>query len=180
MKYIYHLKPEPFEGTSLIPLNQMDKDSPLYASHAKKYIGREELMLEIIPQLNCKWNDVVQFSALDPQIIVNQLKGITDLKLFRSEYFKIHVDQIVPQYEAVIFQRDPNRPKGDFSIRQDEIKILDRHHYKEESEVPQKTIEYWKSVKENGGAYLWFPFVPHILVKGVIYTTQFEVCKLTL
>ncbi len=76
MNYIYHLKPEPFEGTSLIPLNLMDKSSPLYLGHAKKYEGREELMLEIIPKLNCKWNDVVQFSALNPQIIVQELKKI--------------------------------------------------------------------------------------------------------
>lgn len=180
MKYIYHLKPDPFEGTSLIPLNQMDKQSSLYANHVKKYVGREELMQEVIPYLNCKWNDVVQFSALDPQIIVNHLKHMTDLKISRVEYFKIHVDQIVPQFEAVIFQRDSNRSRDDFSITPNEIKILDPIKYREESEVPRKTIEYWKKVQENGGKFLWFPFVPHIFVKGIIDTTQFEVCKLTL
>ena len=66
MNYIYHIKPEPFMGTSLIPLNSMDRNSALYKNHAEKYIGRENLMLEVIPKLNCKWNDVVQFSTLNP------------------------------------------------------------------------------------------------------------------
>ena len=40
--YIYHLKPKPFEGKFLIPLNQMDKVSTIYKEQAKKYLGREE------------------------------------------------------------------------------------------------------------------------------------------
>ena len=84
MSSIYHMVPKPFLGSSLIPLSNMDKSSDLYSTHAKKYIGRESLMDEIIPILDCKWNDVVQFSALDPQIIVDKLKTIqTDLKIFR-------------------------------------------------------------------------------------------------
>ena len=52
MSYLYHLKPIPFEGTSLIPLNMMDRNSSLYKIHAQKYVGRESLMEETIPILN--------------------------------------------------------------------------------------------------------------------------------
>ena len=69
----------------------MDRESELYKGHARKYEGREHLMEEIIPILNCKWNDVVQFSALNPQVIVDKLKTIQDdFKLFTGEHLSLH------------------------------------------------------------------------------------------
>ena len=65
MSNIYHVMPDPFIGTSLIPLNQMDKKGELYKFHSEKYKGRENLMEEVIPLLNCRGNDVVQFSAIN-------------------------------------------------------------------------------------------------------------------
>lgn len=181
MKYIYHLKPDPFVGTFLIPLNQMDQSSTLYLDHAKKYEGRENLMLEIIPKLNCKWNDVVQFSALDPQIIACELKKIhPGLKLIRAEYFKIPVNDIISKYQAVVFKRNSKRPKGDFSIQENDVERLTFNSYEEITTVPIRTVNYWLEVKKMGGKYLWFPYVPHILVKGMIETSKFEVCKLTI
>lgn len=178
MSYIYHLKPEPFEGNSLIPLNLMDKESELYKGHAKKYIGRESLMEELIPTLDCKWNDVVQFSALDPQVIVNDLKKIdTNLKAIRPYYFKVHVKDIISQYDAVIFNRK-KRERGDFTIQGDEILLLTESNYKELFEVPAETKKFWDDVVKYGGKYLWFPFVTHVLVRGIIDTTGFEVCEL--
>lgn len=108
MSYIYHLRPEPFEGTSLIPLNSMDQNSELYKKYAKKYVGREDLMDGIIPILDCKWNDVVQFSALDPQIIVNELrKHQDDLTLSRLQYFKV-------VNEEKYIQHNPQTKDGDY------------------------------------------------------------------
>jgi len=181
MQYIYHLKPEPLVGTSLIPLNSMDKNSDLYKGHADKYIGREELMQEMIPKLNCKWNDVVQFSSLNPQIIGNKLKEINpDMKLIRAEYFKIPIDKIVSKYEVAIYERKTNKVKGDFSIHPDDVELLTLDNYIELTNVPLATINYWNDVKTNGGKLLWFPYVPHIFVKGIIDTSDFEVCILSL
>ena len=156
----------------------MDRTSELYKGHARKYEGREQLMEEIIPILDCKWNDVVQFSALDPQIIVDKLKTIqVDFKLFRTEYFKIHVSQIVGVYDAVVFDRNTNRLKASFAMEDSEIvKLSDS--YKEVLEVPSDTVRFWNNAKNTSGKYLWFPFVPHILVKGVIDTKNFEICEL--
>lgn len=179
MSYIYHIKPMPFVGTSLIPLNSMDKDSDLYKGHARKYIGREDLMDGTIPMLNCKWNDVVQFSALDPQIIVNELaKYQEDLKLLRTNYFKIHIKDIISKHEAIVFDRRTSVKKGDFTIYEDEVQGLSEDSYQELSEVPKQTIAYWKRVKSHGGKFLWFPFITHIMVKGIIDTKDFELCEL--
>ncbi|MDC1175418.1 hypothetical protein OAT67_08470 [Bacteriovoracaceae bacterium] len=159
----------------------MDINSDIYKIHALKYIGREDLPEEIIPVLDCKWNDVVQFSALDPQIIVNELiKYQKDLKLNRVEYFKIHIDEVVPGPPAVIFDRDPNRGKGSFNILNKEVKYFNRNNYTELTVVPEKTIEYWKKVMSEGGKFLWFPFVTHVMIKGAVETEKFELCKLTL
>ncbi len=180
MSYLYHLKPEPFEGNSLIPLNLMDRDSDLYRKNSKKYVGREELMKEVIPILNCKWNDVVQFSALDPQIIAKELRKYNPtLKIIRPYYFKVHVSQIASKYEAVLFDRK-KRKKGDFTIRDDEVSPLTEQNYKELHEVPQDTIHYWMEVQKNGGPFLWFPFIPHILIKGIIEVSDFEVCEINI
>lgn len=181
MNYIYHIKPEPFVGTCLIPLNSMDKNSSLYKSHADKYIGRESLMLELIPKLNCRWNDVVQFSSLDPQIIYNKLKEIqTDLSVKPFSYFKIPIDNILQNHEAAIFRRKSNKVKGDFSLSDDEVELIHLDNYKELTEVPEATIVYWENIKQTGGNPLWFPYVPHIFVKGIIETKQFEICNLVI
>ena len=176
LNYIYHLKPEPMEGDSLIPLNEMDKDSQLFKGHAKKYTGREELTEVDLPFLNCKWNDVVQFSALDPRVIVDELRKYqTDLVLSRRSFYKISVDQIVNKYEAIIFDRDPTRGKGSsFEVLPHEVKLFNHENYTEQTEVPIKTIECWKRAKEEGGKFLFFPFVTHIMVKGKIDTGEFD------
>lgn len=179
MKYIYHLKPEPFEGTLLIPLNQMDKESSIYANHAKKYVGRESLMNEMIPLLNCKWNDVVQFSSLDPQILLNKLIEIfPDTKIKRSEYFKIPIQDVLTNHEVALFKRNPEKEKGNFKIHLDEIEFLSLKNYFEIKEVPTKTIQYWEETKMKNGNPLWFPFIPHVFVKGVVETNHCEICEL--
>lgn len=172
------MKPVRFEGSSLIPLNQMDKNSDLYKSHARKYEGREDLMKGVIPKLDCKWNDVVQFSALDPRQIVNHLRRIEeDFKLVRTEYFKVHIDQIIGKYDAVVFDRSKKQKKGDFSINESEVFLLDSS-YRELENVPQETLNFWNEVSRDGGKYLWFAFIPHILIKGKIDITNFEICTL--
>ena len=180
MSYIYHLKPEPFEGKSLIPLNQMDKASQVYKTQSKKYLGRESLMEQNIPLLNCKWNDVVHFSSLDPQIIINKLKEFeTDLKILRPFYFKIPIKNIIEKYDAVVFDRKKG-VKGDFTIKEHEIGALCETSFQELYQVPDETINFWNYIKENGGKFLWFPFVPHVLIKGKVETSHFEICELKL
>lgn len=178
MSFIYHLKPDPMEGHHLIPLNDMDKESDLYKGHSRKYEGRESLPEQIIPILNCKWNDVVQFSALDPRIIVSELKKYQhDLALSRPYIYKVPISEIIKSHDAVIFDRDSTRGKGSFSIMEHEVKVLNERNYTELSEVPQETIDYWKRVQKEGGKFLFFPFITHVMVKGAIDVSNFELVQ---
>lgn len=167
-------------GNELIPLNLMDPKSDLYKSHAKKYIGREALMEETIPLLNCKWNDVVQFSALDPQIILNELfKVQPTTKLTRMNYFKIKASSIIDKYEAVIFNRKTPKTRNDFGIEGSEVSVFDQS-YREIKSVPFNTKNFWSKAKAKGQPLLLFPYIPHILVRAKIDTSDFEVCRFKL
>ncbi len=178
--YIYHLIPDPFHGSRLIPLNQMDISSDLYKNHASKYKGREGLMKTMIPKLNCKWNDVIHFSCIDPMIVAREIKRINpDLILRRSQYFKIHIDQL-SRYRPVIFTNNPKNKDDSFSILENEIIEFTKNTYKELVAVPDHTIEYWIRAKKNNQPLLWFAFMPHIFINGSVETSKFEVAELSL
>jgi hypothetical protein len=172
--------PEPFIGNELIPLNQMDREGNLYKKNARKYVGRERLMDEIIPRLNCKWNDVVQFSSLNPQKIVDELKILDpNFKLFRMKFFKISVKEIEGKYSGVIFDRSGSSKKGDYKINESDVTELNSINYRELFEVPELTREFWKKAIEEKGKLLWFPYIPHILINARIDISNFEILELT-
>lgn len=53
------------------------------------------------------------------------------------------------------------------------------HNYSELREVPEKTIEYWRMVKESENLkYLWYPFVQHIFINSKVDTSRLEICKI--
>jgi hypothetical protein len=138
--YIYHFIPEPFHGTKLIPLNQMDRSTELYKSHASKYEGREELMNTIIPKIQSKWNDVIHFSCIDPKIVALEIMKIKpDTQFRRARYFKIHISQILI-YLPVIFSNNFNDTKNTFEISDDEVTELTMQHYRELTAVPEHTL----------------------------------------
>ena len=177
--HIYHLIPDPFQGTSLIPLNQMEQSSDLYKSHASKYEGREGLMDTRIPKLNCKWNDVIHFSCIDPKIVACEIKKIMpDLKLRRAKYFKIHIDQILTHHRPVIFINNPKNKNDIFHILNSEVMDLSKETYKELTAVPEYTIEYWIKAHEKNQPLLWFAFMPHIFINEAVDATEFEVIDL--
>lgn len=176
--YLYHLIPEPFIGNSLIPLNNMDKSSELYKKNVQKYAGREELLDVQVPILNCKWNDVVHFSAIDPTLIAKEILKINpEQKFRRAQYFKIHVAQITNKYRAVVYDR-PDRGNFGFQVEDNEVVAFIQETYKELASVPKSTIEYWKDAKANNRPLLWFMHIPHVLVLGEVKTVDFEICDL--
>jgi hypothetical protein len=50
----------------------MKRSSDLYKNNVQKYDEREELLDVRIPLLDCKWNDVVQFSSIDTTLIAKE------------------------------------------------------------------------------------------------------------
>ena len=137
-------------------------------------------MNTLIPRINCKWNDVIHFSCIDPKIVASEIKKIKpDLKLSRAKYFRIHTDQ-VSKYRAVIFTNNPQNKDDTFQILGNEVMDLTKESYKELTSVPDHTLEYWIKAKKNNQPLLWFAFMPHIFINETVDTTEFEVVELTL
>lgn len=129
----------------------------------QKYQGREELIAKEVPFLNCKWNDVVHFSSLNPSIIAKEILKINpDQKFKRLQYFKVHIDQIIKN-KAVVFNSEVSTPINT---------------YQELTSIPKATIDYWDQAKTNNRPLLWFMHIPHVLVLGEVETKDFEVFDL--
>lgn len=176
--YIYHLIPEPFHGTKLIPLNQMDQSTELYKRHASKYEGREELMNTIIPKIQSRWNDVIHFSCIDPKIVAFEIKKIKpDTHFRRTSYFKIHISQIL-NYRPVIFSNNFKDTKSTFDISDDVVTNLTMEHYRELTAVPEHTLAYWERVNKKNMPLLWFAYMPHVFIKDAVDTVEFEIVEL--
>lgn len=75
MSSLYHMVPKNMSGTVLYPLNQFRERMPeVYAAHVAKYAGREAVMAQRIPNLDCLWNDALHFTAVDPVVIREALR----------------------------------------------------------------------------------------------------------
>lgn len=162
------------QGEELLPLNMMDRAGEIYLGHAKKYEGREELRKAIIPKLNCKWNDVIQFSATHPNIIAKELCNfIEDFQPSRRKIYRMPYSTAINKYRALVFQSRFPKEKGDYTVYKDEVFYLD-DTFLEPTEVPQGTLEFWEKAKRGEVPFLWFPFVPHVFIHGKVELSDLE------
>ena len=70
--FVYHFKQKGMTGNTLIPLNEMKAEIPhVYEEQVKKYKGREFMLENRIPILDCFWNDVLHMSPINPQTIID-------------------------------------------------------------------------------------------------------------
>lgn len=95
-------------GDFLVSLNNLLETHPVaYKEHLKKYKGREKLLQERIPILNCLWNDVLHISPINPQAIIDawQKEGLYEhARIPESiEVYKIPID-LLNEETTVCFQ----------------------------------------------------------------------------
>ena len=179
MSYIYHIKPVRMFGNILYPLNtlrEINKDT--YEFHASKYMGRETLMEQKIPVLNCLWNDVLHCSPIDLRIIYKALIR-TGHKVRNNEFFKIpivllkNIKFVKYKFEKELFDREK---KAYSVLTTEDIEPLTIGSYRELNKLPDKTIELYKWCAENNrGIPLLFRYIPHIFVKGNIPIKEVDV-----
>ena len=163
MPYVYHKKPKNMFGNILYPLNSLKHiNQDLYKEESSKYKGREERIKNVIPILNCLWNDVIHLSTINPRLInkalVNSGHKVTD-----AQFFKIDISQIA-QFPAVFFKYIHDV----WELLPDEFELLDIDKYAELKEVPIKTINHYRWCAENNKRPFLHHGIPHVLVKGEI------------
>jgi len=163
MNYIYHAAPEQMVGSLLMPLNQMQSSHPeLYKLHSAKYKGRAEIMERRVPLLDCLWNDVVQFLPLDPQNVFDFQKQLGLIKnVSPIKFFKIDPGILDPTKTVVFFKTAP----GEQNV---EVKWLRDVDLAKIQEVPEATINYYKSLIGTGERPFNYQFIPHLLYKGTV------------
>ena len=173
MNYIYHGVPSPMIGTKLVPLNKMPRYmSEIHSLHLSKYKGREEILNRKVPLLDCLWNDVVQFVPFNPRKIFElqvELKLISKVPDYK--FFEINLDVVDPKKTVVFFK---NRPGEENII----VKWIDDIDFEQIQEIPQATINYFKSMIGAGEPPLNYQFVPHIVHKGTVEISNSKIITL--
>ena len=165
-QFVYHLVPRKLQGNSLYPLRLLQEIVPeLAKTYAQKYEGREFLQSRPVPPLDCFWPDVIMFSPVHPQHIMELFrKEGYDLKT--RKWFEVPLSRLEPENTAVFFSR--LRPYGDYSFADDDFVMLTQVDF---ASLTQSTAELQRHVqigRAENRKPLMFMGIPHILYKGVL------------
>jgi hypothetical protein len=169
--FVYHARPADMRGTTLFPLNELERRHPdLYRRARAKYAGREALLEYRIPILDVLWNDALHLAPIHPARLAAawSAKGLTS-PAWDQDFFQVPVHRIAGRpsvwfaHEAYgsLADADPGLPGEDFSL-------FDPDRYAELAEPPSAYLDHLRSRKETGRAPRPFAFVPHVLVAGAI------------
>jgi len=161
-------------GSELVPLNQMiDSKSKLQAKYLKKYKGREEILDKNIQLLDCLWNDVVQFLPIDPvKIFKIQVELGLIPRLPPYKFFEIDLSILDPNKTVVYFKSSP----GEENVQ---VKWLADVDFAKLQEVPEATINYYKSLIGSGELPFNYQFVPHVVSMDIIDISRSEIKTLS-
>ena len=131
-------------------------------------------MQQMIPFLNCLWNDALHFSPVHPQIIIDELKkagmaGMAEMPA-SMEYFEIDSTELLPENSLIYLYR------ADLPVKMSEENFAEYNDVnlsKIENILPEMTKEYFITCIKSNQNPLMFHGVPHILYKGILNVTKF-------
>ena len=170
MTHLYHSVPKELVGNILYPLNELKTIYPeIYAKERSKYIGREEVTQQIIPKLDCLWNDVLHFSAVHPSIIKSALAEAGDQVNLKRTYYE--VDPTLLDLEKTVIYLYLYKDKN----KQENWAAYDPRDLDKYSLIPQFTKDYYKKMLERNERPLLYHGIPHILYRGTLDTTKLRI-----
>jgi len=171
--------PKNMSGETLMSLNKIKLlDAELYKQYAKKYDDhpeRPKLLEKEIPKLNCLWNDVIHFLPIHPHLVYDALRTVgvkvkTDLL-----FYKIPITNLVNNQNVVYLYRKENYKGPAANIYSEDVFFIDIEEYKEITELPIDTRNYYEEENKKGNRFGMFPFIPHILSLGEVSVLDAEV-----
>ncbi|MDP7196554.1 MAG: hypothetical protein QF864_10245 [SAR202 cluster bacterium] len=174
--YLYHIFPKDMKGNILSPLKGLKEiNSDLYSTKKTKYSGRKRIRKLKIKKLNCRWDDVLFFSAVHPSKI-NQ--ALLDAGLPKNRYhalikksYQVDVDCLDPSKAVVFWYRSWNKILSRYVYQYISDKQIDWFNPKDMdkySVIPDKTKKAFRKRIKNNEMLLLFEYVPHILYNGSI------------
>ncbi len=172
---VYHRKPPDMQGQVLYPLNVLQNISVQhYDKQRAKYVGRETLMTQPIPPLNCIWNDVIHLSPVHPAKLAACARDV-GLPWQVVDWFEIDPSamRFTADNTAIFHYRNL-----DYGSRMEnsEFDPFDPDWLPAHCEVPQATRDYYKSMVPRG-RYLLFVGVPHVLHRGSLCVDTLPVIR---
>ena len=171
INYLYHRVPENMKGDILYPLNQLKNVYPdIYLKEVEKYKGREEVMKQEVPYLNCLWNDVLHLSAVHPIEIDNALRK-EGTQLSGRLFYEIDPHLLETRNTVVYLFRDRSKDKSNFVP-------FDPEEVSEFSIFPKKTQSYYTEVIRRGGRPLLWVYVPHFMYLGSLNTVGLKIIEI--
>lgn len=173
MNYIYHKVPENMVGNKLYPLNRLKDVFPdLYNEQVKKYEGRIHVMDYKIPPLNCLWNDVLHFVAVDPKETKKNLEEARGKSISKLHFYKIDPNLLDPD-NTVVYKFDnigPGKEK-----RKEDFVPYNPKEISNLSVFPEVTKNYYKQAFNKGKRPLIYIGIPHILYKGTLDVSEVSI-----
>lgn len=155
-------------GRLLYPLNTLKQIHPeIYHQEVKKYQGRERLLLERIPPLDCLWNDVLHLTAVEPRELKDKLAK-AGLPLSSRAWCKIPISRVMGKDSVAFTYQQKIKTYEPFDPTRMNI-------YKN---IPEEAVQYYRQMKSEGKKPLLFHLVPHILYRGSIDTTDLEMVRM--
>lgn len=159
--FLYHSVPTEVFGNTLYPLNVLKEKHPrVYEKEVQKYLGREHVMQQHIPILDCLWNDVLHFSAVHPAEVKNALIQAGRSPDFTMKCYQVERRFIDPKNAVIYLYAHADELHDEDFIPYSPERVL------ELSSLPQMTKEYYKETIQGGGRPLLYHLVPHVLYKG--------------
>jgi SAM-dependent methyltransferase len=174
--YLYHWAPKNMYGTILYPLNVLKTTQPsLYDAAVKKYEGREKLLQDVIPYLDCLWNDVIHLSPVHPSQITQAYRELGQdrgLRSYQIDAGSLDASKAVIYWYKYLDFRDKHKPDNYDRFSVDKLSGT--------TTLPQVTKEYYRSMFKRGERPLPFVGVPHVLYQGSINISGLEIVGETL
>lgn len=149
----------------------------IYKKEFSKYAGREHITQQRIPILgNCLWNDVLFFTALNPQELFDERRRAGWGEMRPQKYLKIDpntLDQTKLGIFLFKFKDDDTRASTDI----EDFAPYSYAELKKYAILPQATKDYFRDELNKGvpRIRLFYRYVPHVLYKGAIDITNSEI-----
>ena len=156
----------------LYPLNQLKKVHPdLFEKEASKYHGREFILQQKLPKLQCLWNDVLHFSAVHPLEVKQALikAGSSD---FTRQFYQVNPSLLETERTVVYLYKYED---SETEINEKNMMPYDPNNIEVFSKLPDETRAYYEEEISMGNDPLLYHLVPHILYKGSLNTSDLAV-----
>jgi hypothetical protein len=171
MAYLYHKVPDSMHGDILYPLNQLlSINKQAFMNANAKYEGREHVKEQRIPHLDCLWNDVLHFSAVDPREIK---KAYSELgEVFKGNFYKIDPHKLNPA-KTIIYLYQHTRAED--KLNEDNFAPFKADNLEQYTQLSNETVKDYKKRINQGERPFLYHRVPHILYKDSLDVSDVQI-----